>query len=238
MKTFCAVKFRYYKHTNSSGEIGHVIRYGNNRDKNILPKQFIKYKNFGNFDLIDRYKNAFQRAESQKGRKIQKNSNTYVDAVVILSSDKVDEIIEKHGFNKFKNAVDRLMVNWQESVKEEFGFEPCGYVMHNDEGHIDQSTGKVNYNYHIHGIFFNYDFLKGSAPLRKLSRSSFSRQQDLLYREFKKIGFIRGTPKSQTKNKGLVKDEYLAQKRKSLENKLETTSDLIINLEKKANRFN
>jgi hypothetical protein len=168
MKKFCAVKIRYYKNSNARGELGHVLRYGDGIDKNVLPDDCVRYKNFGNDNIYERYKRLYDLAEEKKGRKLQVNANTYIDSVVILSSDQVEFLISKYGMDRYEVAVDRVMSKWQESVKLKFCFEPCGYQAHNDEGFIDPLSKKVKYNYHLHSIFFYYNFSTGESPLRKL----------------------------------------------------------------------
>jgi len=228
MKKFCAAKTKYYKTSNASGELGHVNRLFS-ENKNVLDGDHLK--NFGDGDLLGKFKAKLIDAETDKGKKFQANSNTYIDQVLIFSSDRVEEIIARNGYKIFSEGMTKLIRGYQQRLKEEQGFEPLGFNFHMDEGHKDPETGKIKYNYHAHAIFLNYDFTKKIQPLRKLTRADFAKQQDFLADVMKRGGFERGTPKAQTGAEHREKADHVTHIRKQAEVRAERAKARVLELE-------
>lgn len=220
MKNFISFNAKYYKNSNAQGEIGHVQRVFAENTNQI--KSLAK-NNFGcGFDIYEKYKATYKQVEEIKGKKIQKNSNTFMDGVLSFSRDQMEKMMEKPNWKKdFSEHIEKYM----EDVKEKTGLEPLGWEMHMDEGHKDPETGEIKVNYHAQLIFFNFDFKTNKAPLRDLmgrkGDSIWSKLQDVAADRFKDLGFIRGISADMTKAEHKEKDAYIRAKNKELEQKLE-----------------
>ena len=225
-KKFCAVNAKYYKDSNTSGVLGHANReFAVN--KNVLPEEHIQYSNFGDTQLSIKYAAIKEQSELKKGRKFQKNSNTLIDAVVILSQAQVDSLISKKGFEWFEAAATQCIREWQQDIKKKYGFEPIGFEFHLDEGYVDKNNHLKSRNYHAHVEFFNYSFEHGIQPLRNMQKADWSNLQSMLAERFKKMGFERGKSKDHTKREHLEKDDYVRHKQARLEQKSKTLESKI-----------
>ena len=216
MKNFVSFNAKYYKNSNAAGEIGHVQRVFAENTNQI--KEFAK-DNFGcGFDIHERYKEVFKQVEDIKGKKIQKNSNTFMDGVLSFSRDHMLEIMKDPDWKtSFSNHINDFM----QDVKKQTGMEPLGWEMHMDEGHKDPVTGEYKLNYHAQCIFFNYDFKTNKAPLRDLmgrkGDSIWSKLQDTAGKRFEDLGFVRGVSADMTKAKHDEKDDFIASKQAEIE---------------------
>lgn len=220
MKNFISFNAKYYKNSNAQGEIGHVQRVFAENTNQI--KELAK-NNFGcGFDIYEKYKATYKQVEEIKGKKLQKNSNTFMDGVLSFSRDQMEEMMKGPNWKKdFSEHIEKYM----EDVKEKTGLEPLGWEMHMDEGYKDAETGEIKVNYHAQLIFFNFDFKTHKAPLRDLmgrkGDSIWSKLQDVAADRFKDLGFVRGISADMTKAKHKEKDDFIAAKNKELEQKLE-----------------
>ena len=216
MKNYVSFNAKYYKNSNAAGEIGHVQRVFAENTNQI--KQFAA-DNFGcGYNIYDRYKEVYDQVESIKGKKIQKNSNTFMDGVLSFSRDQMLEIMKKPDWKtSFSEHIEQFM----QDVKEQTGMEPLGWEMHMDEGHKDPETGEYKMNYHAQCIFFNYDFKTNTAPLRKLEgrkgESIWSKLQGTAGQRFEDLGFVRGVSADMTKAKHQEKDDFIASKQAEIE---------------------
>jgi hypothetical protein len=216
MKNYVSFNAKYYKNSNASGEIGHVQRVFATNTNQIV--EFAK-DNFGcGYNIYDRYKEVFDQVESIKGKKIQKNSNTFMDGVLSFSRDHMLEIMKDPDWKtSFSNHINDFM----QDVKKQTGMEPLGWEMHMDEGHKDPVTGEYKLNYHAQCIFFNYDFKTNKAPLRDLmgrkGDSIWSKLQDTAGKRFEDLGFVRGVSADMTKAKHDEKDDFIASKQAEIE---------------------
>ncbi|MEH6445555.1 MAG: hypothetical protein V7784_16795 [Oceanospirillaceae bacterium] len=227
MKKFVAVNAKYYKNSNSEGCLGHVNRVFK-KNKNVITSI---YKNFGDSNLLEKYKNKNKIAETLKGKKFQKNANTYIDEVIIFSSAQIEILIKKYGYDNFKEGMTNGIREYQRLIQETDGFEPIGFNFHLDEGYQDPETGIIKYNYHAHAIFLNYSMKskkngtkpKGYSPLREMKKENWSAHQDIIFNVFKKAGFIRGIKKElkQYNTTHLEKNNFVKKKHKSSIKKLE-----------------
>jgi hypothetical protein len=211
MKNFVSFNVKYYKDSNSSGEIGHVQRVFAENTNQI--KQFAK-DNFGcGYDIHARYKDVYKQVEEIKGKKIQGNANTFMDGVLSFSRDQMLEIMKDPNWKKtFSTHIEEYM----KDVQAKTGLEPLGWEMHMDEGYKDPETGEFKMNYHAQCIFFNYDFKTNKAPLRDLmgrkGDSIWSKLQDVAANRFADLGFVRGISADMTKIKHKEKDDLIASK--------------------------
>ena len=210
MKNYISVNAKYYKHSNAVGEIGHVIRQFNDNKNSI---ESLVDENFGDFSLDSEYKLMLQKFESIKGKRFQKNANTFVDAVIGFSLDQMEELKKQPDW---KNKVSDLMCLFGEDIKREYGLQPVGFNFHCDEAHVDvyggikkDESGRDKMNYHAHFIFINYDPLTRQAPLRKMKKSDWSKIQDIAGNRFQPLGFERGISKDITGRRHLEKQELI-----------------------------
>lgn len=216
MKNFISFNDKYYKDSNASGEIGHVQRVFAENTNQI--KQFAK-DNFGcGYNIYDRYKEVYKQVEEVKGKKIQSNSNTFMDGVLSFSRDQMLELMKDPNWKEsFSDHIEQYM----KDVQEKTGLEPLGWEMHMDEGHKDPETGEFKMNYHAQLIFFNYDFKTNKAPLRDLmgrkGDSIWSKLQDVAANRFADLGFIRGVSADMTKAKHKEKDDLIASKQAEID---------------------
>jgi len=216
MNNYVSFNAKYYKNSQSEGEIGHVQRvFAENKNS-------IKELQRNNFDcgysIIDRYKDIYAQAEQHKGKKLQKNANTFIDGVLAFSRDQFEFLMESP---QYKRVVSNHIDDFMQQVKGQTGLEPVGWAFHADEGHKDPETGELKINYHAQLIFFNHDFKTGKAPLRELqqrgSESAWSKLQDLAGQVFQPLGFVRGISKDMTHQKHTEKDDFIAQKQAELD---------------------
>lgn len=224
MKRYISINSKYYKHSNASGELGHVDRHFH-KNKNSFDN--LTHLNFGSGDLLAEYQALRRKAESQKGKKMQSNSNTFVDSVVAFSRDQMNELMEKHP-GDWQEKIDCCFAELGNKIRDKYGFEPVGYNMHMDEGHEDPETGEIKNNYHAHMTMFNYDFVTGKAPLRSMKKKDWGNLQDLAGEAFESLGFKRGNPQGKKKKRHLEKDEYIHEKQKETERALIAANQVII----------
>ncbi|MBA6061444.1 hypothetical protein [Pseudomonas juntendi] len=216
MNNYVSFNAKYYKNSQSEGEIGHVQRvFAENKNS-------IKELQKNNFDcgysIIDKYKDIYAQAEQHKGKKLQKNANTFIDGVLAFSRDQFELLMENP---QYKRVISNHIDDFMQQVKAQTGLEPVGWAFHADEGHKDPETGDLKINYHAQLIFFNHDFKTGKAPLRELkqrgSESAWSKLQDLAGQVFQPLGFVRGISKDMTHQRHTEKDDFIAQKQAEIE---------------------
>jgi FtsZ-binding cell division protein ZapB len=210
MKNYISVNAKYYKHSKSSGEIGHVIRQFSD---NINSIESLLGENFGDLNLDTKYKSMLAEFEKVKGKKFQSNANTYIDAVVGFSLDQMEVL---KGQPDWKERISKSMELFGEAIKQNYGLQPVGFNFHCDEAHTDKhgnivknESNRDKINYHAHFIFINYDPLTKQAPLRKMKKVDWSRIQDIAGETFEKLGFERGISKEITGKRHLEKQELI-----------------------------
>lgn len=231
---YCAVNTKYYKDSNANGEIGHIQRNFIDNKNSI---ESLKKNNFGfcfgDGNLKEFYDKRLNDAKKANPFAIQKNSNTYIDSVLVFNRELFDECIS---FGQ-EDRIIELTKNYMLDFKEKYGFEPIGFEFHLDEGTVISSSkfeklsdlekkeykvlhedsfvpenpDYIKHNYHAHAIFLNYDFEKNKSCLRNMQKKDWSNSQDLLFKQFKKLGFDRGESKLVTKNEHKEKIDYVAE---------------------------
>lgn len=219
MKNYVSFNAKYYKNSNASGEIGHIQRVF---AENTNAIKHLTKNNFGcNFNIYDKYKEIYKKVEEVKNKKIQENSNTFMDGVLSFSQDQMLEIMKKPDWKK---TFSLYIENFMDDVKQKTGMEPVGWEMHMDEG-TKQEDGSYSMNYHAQLIFFNFDFKTKKAPLRDLmgrkGDSIWSKLQDVAGQRFEPLGFQRGVSADMTKAKHKEKDQFIKEKQKKLEQRIE-----------------
>lgn len=225
MSNFVSFNAKYYKHSQSSGEIGHVERqFAENKNQ-------IKELEKNNFDcgysIIDEYNKIYAQVETDKGKKIQKNANTFIDGVLAFSREQFEEFAQDP---HYKAIMSKYIKNFMNQVQEETGLTPVGWAFHADEGYKNPETGEIAMNYHAQLIFFNHDFKTGKAPLRDMqkrgSESPWSKLQNLAGDVFAPLGFVRGKPKDDLHADHLEKDDFIARKHEDLERIIQENEEI------------
>lgn len=240
MKNYVSFNAKYYKNSNASGEIGHVQRVFKENTNAI---EHLTKNNFGcGYNIHDKYKATYKQVEEIKGKKIQENSNTFMDGVLSFSKDQIEKMMKEDP--NWKDNLSNHINMFMQDVKKTTGLEPLGWEMHMDEG-TAHPDGTYSMNYHAQLIFFNFDFETKKAPLRDLmgrkSNSIWSKLQDLAGERFAPLGFQRGISAEMTKAKHKEKDKFIEEKQAKLEQKIELLEEQIDQqlflLEKQQNRM-
>jgi len=216
MSNFVAFNAKYYKHSQSSGEIGHVERLFK-ENKNQIKE--LEKNNFDcGYSITDNYNAIYAQVTADKGKKIQKNANTFIDGVLAFSREQFEEFAQDP---HYKAIMSKYIKNFMNQVQEQTGLTPVGWAFHADEGYTNPETGELAMNYHAQLIFFNHDFKTGKAPLRDMqkrgSESPWSKLQNLAGDVFAPLGFVRGQPKEDIHADHLEKDKFIAEKHKKLD---------------------
>lgn len=227
MPAYISARTEYYSRSNASGELGHVSRvFADNKNVLRTDGDFV----WQSCDLHRRFSELVLAAENAKGKSFQKNSNLYLDTVLVLSRERVEQLQVELG-ERFEARLRECLSKFETLFKDAYGFEPIGYAFHGDEGHIDSLTNEVIRNYHFHVVSLNFDFDTKTQPLRSMHKNDWIRVQDLAGQAFSDLGFVRGESKTITKKQHLSKEAFVS---KSLEEKEESLKhlDLIIHQQK------
>lgn len=233
-KKYCAVNVKYYKNSNASGEIGHVLRLfkkNKNTFEELLDDNFGHcYSENNNENTLTYYKRKLNEAKALSPKAFKRSSTTFIDSVLVFDRDLMESILnEDDGKEKIENSIKEYMSEF----KEKYGYEPLGFNFHCDEGTFipndkfqklsdeekkylkpvkNPETGEDGYlkrNLHAQAIFLNFDFNERKSVHRLMKRKDWQDTQDLLHKHFKQYGFDRGEPK-QTNNKDhLTKSDYV-----------------------------
>ena len=189
--------------------------------------------NISSPNIFQKYSNLTNRIETIKGKKIQQNANNYLEGVLAFPEHLVNEM----GMDKFRKEAPRLIEEYMEKIKETYGFEPCGFSLHFDEGHKPNKNGNIQngINVHAHLSFVNYDFKQNKARFRdiqkkyvskrKVPNMAFVAMQDLAGQVFEPLGFKRGISKEITGKKHLDKEAFITEKLAEREKDLELAEE-------------
>lgn len=212
MKNYVSANFKYYKDSQAKGEIGHVQR-SFLKNKNVI-EEFSTNNFSSNNDILKEYQNQIKLAKAQKGKKFQKNANTFLDCVLSLSEAQFEEL--KETSLDYQSDMRECLNDYAKRVEEKTGFKSLGWVFHADEGHYNEDQQRYVMNYHAQMIFLNYNFETKKQPLRDLQKrgneSVWSKLQDEAELSFEKLGFRRGENKENTKKEHLEKDRFIFEK--------------------------
>ncbi|MCK8120638.1 plasmid recombination protein [Pseudoalteromonas sp. 2CM32C] len=229
-KKYCAVNTKYYKNSNI-GEIDHVLR---NMTINVNAIECLTKNNFGfsfgNCNLKSHYQNKLEQAKKANNLALQKNSNTFIDSVLIFDSVQFEKCLN----DGKKNEIEQATKNFMNEYKNLYGFEPIGFEFHLDEGTTidfdkyerldteeqkkyvaldnpdeDFTTEYIKKNVHAHAVFLNYDFEQNKSCLRNMRKKDWENSQDLLHKHFKKFGFDRGEKKQTSKKDHKNKADFV-----------------------------
>ena len=147
-----------------------------------------------------------------KHNKEDKQKKHIVEMVVALSYDKVKEYLDK---GKTTKDIDRGFYQYAKSLEEKYGFKTMEISIHKDEGHIKEN-GEIQYNYHSHLVFHNFNFDTGKPIASYLRRQDYRDMQTLAQESFNKEGleFCRGNDKRNTFEKHLKRNEFIKKVKK------------------------
>lgn len=232
MKNFVSIRSQYYKigEARSALDHAHAKRNGFTQSANVYPSLSTAnrgyYQNKMN-NCTDSFDEICARHQEVTRKKMRKDFNVLFEHVVVFSDPHFNKLAENIGLDKAANFLVSRLKQYMNSIKLEFGFEPIGFDLHLDEGHVDFKTQKFKRNVHAHVQFFNYDFQKRVAPLRHLMKKgqslegqtnqlnpNFVMMQDLAATAFRDIGFKRGISKDVTSKKHLRKEYFVMKKHK------------------------
>lgn len=148
MKNKIAVNTKYFSKSKVSSEVGHVMRIFAD-DKNVLDKTLTA----DNFGVDDNTMN--KRLEMLIGdmTTAKSKSNVLIDSCLVFPLEAFEEMKRKHPEN-WKKKIHESIVRMMGEMRDEMGFEPIGYKMHLDEGHLDDEGNPV-LNPHAHLLFAN-----------------------------------------------------------------------------------
>jgi hypothetical protein len=189
--------------------------------------------NISSPNIFSKYEKLTNDIETIKGKKINQNANNYLEGVLAFPEYLVNEM----GIEKFRAEAPRLIEKYMEEIKDAYGFEPCGFSLHFDEGHKADKDGNVKdgLNIHAHLSFVNYDFKQNKARFREIQRKYVSKRkvpnmafvamQDLAGQVFEPLGFKRGISKAITGRKHLDKEGFVTEKLAEREKELELKED-------------
>jgi hypothetical protein len=176
--------------------------------------------NISSPNIFSQYEKLTNDVETIKSKKIQKNANHYLEGVLAFPEHLVNEM----GIEKFREEAPRLIEKYMEEIKDAYGFEPCGFSLHFDEGHKADKEGNVKdgLNIHAHLSFVNYDFKQNKARFREIQQKYVSKRkvpnmafvamQDLAGQVFEPLGFKRGISKAITGKVHLDKEGFVTEK--------------------------
>lgn len=205
MSAYVSANTKYYSAGNASGEMGHVNRLFE-KNSNVVPHPENIQWSEGN--LCKKFLSLVAKAEGARGKKFQHNSNLFLDTVVALSRERVDELRGLKDFD-FEGEMNAAIQRFEQLFLERFGFTPIGSGFHGDEGHINPVTKEFLRNYHFHMLSLNFDFNTKKQPLRSMKNSDWSIVQDLVGEAFAPLGFVRGESKEITKTTHLDKSDFV-----------------------------
>lgn len=257
-KHYCANNTKYYKHSSRS-EIDHVIRVMK-KNENAFPD--LTPDNFGftfdneSLNLKQNYELKLSEAKNQNPSAIQKQSNTFIDSVLVFDHELMHEILKSENGQE---RIEQSIKNYMGDFKNEYGFEPVGFQFHVDEGTFyteneynnyltdedfkkklvkttNPETGEDGYlkqNFHAQAIFLNFDKETGKSCLRNMRKQDWRDCQDLLHKHFKEYGFDRGEPKQTAEKDHKNKDAFIKGLKKKIETLEETERDLVLKVRKK-----
>lgn len=217
MPAYVSANTKYYSAGNASGEMAHVNRLFV-ENSNVIPHP--DNLQWSDCNLYQKFLGLVAKAEGVKGKKFQRNGNLFLDTVVALSRERVDELRGLPNFD-FEGEMKAAIQRFEQLFLDRFGFTPIGSGFHGDEGHINAVTKEFLRNYHFHVLSLNFDFKTNKQPLRSMKNADWSIVQDLLGQAFSPLGFVRGESKELTKKKHLDKTDFveseLAEKKKQLD---------------------
>ncbi len=159
-----------------------------------------------------------------KNNKEDKQKKHIVEMVVALSYDKVKEYLDN---GKTTKDIDKGFYQYAKNLEDKYGFKTMEISIHKDEGHIKEN-GEIQYNYHSHLVFHNFNFDTGKPIASYLRRQDYRDMQTLAQESFNEVGleFFRGNDKRDTFAKHLKRNEFIQKVKK------EELKGIFVNIDK------
>lgn len=183
-------------------------------------EELSKLKNMN--DYKEFFQNESERLDKLVYEKIKQKNQTklnIIEGVLSISREDYEKI-------NIKETIEKLKKYYQKE-----GVKVYSITFHDDEGHINDVTKKMERNYHFHILHSNIDENGKSFTKRKFkARDGLSLVQDELSEV---IGIDRGEKKSQSKRKHINHKEYKEMKKRESEELLKECEKIkkISNLE-------
>jgi len=222
MSNYISTDIKKYK---SGSEIEHNQR-SQNEPKHLLKKED-RFQNDLDKDSKKKFnelKNKASERMKSKRTNWKKKSLPNIDIVVGLGREQTLKIIEELGIEKANIEIRKRMEQLGKRIEDELGITFVSANIHNDEGHYNKKTGAVEYNFHTHLNFLDFNFNTNKMvmsndwrPHTIKSKKKFSELQTISGEIFKDLGFIRG--KENANNQSMDIDTY--KKVKELEEEFE-----------------
>ncbi|MCG9553295.1 hypothetical protein L1D11_07835 [Vibrio sp. Isolate32] len=210
MSNYVSSQMKGFKKTQFLGLRKHHVRTIVD-DKNVYPELScgnVYIQEVVSFANCEKRMKKLKEAAGKRTCNIEfsKNSNAFVDNVVVLSRDQVMVVKSKYPFNWKDKIIDccKKLANF---IHKNFGLFPMAIDLHVDEGHF--KSEEFIENFHVHMTFFNFDFEKLIHPFRLMGKGNMKKLQDLTGRAFIQLGFVRGKSKELTSAVHKDKAEYL-----------------------------
>ena len=147
-----------------------------------------------------------------KNNKEDKQKKHIVEMVVALSYDKIKQYLEE---GKTTKDIDKGFYQYAKNLENEYGFNTMEISIHKDEGHIKEN-GEIQYNYHGHLVFHNFNFSTGKPIASYLRRQDYRDMQTLAQKSFNEVDldFSRGIDKRDTFAKHLKRNDFILKVKK------------------------
>lgn len=210
MNNYVSSQMKGFKKTQFRGLRKHHVRTIVD-DKNVYPELSCGNVHIQEVVSFANCEKRMKKLKESAGKRtcnieFSKNSNAFVDNVVVLSRDQVLVVKSKYPFNWKEKIIDccKKLANF---IHKKFGLFPMAIDLHVDEGHF--KSEEFIENFHVHMTFFNFDFEKLVHPFRLMGKGNMMELQDLTGRAFFQLGFVRGKSKEFTSAEHKDKLEYL-----------------------------
>jgi len=187
--------------------------------------------------------------------------NLLIEQVVFLSHEQVQEVFKEYGIEEGRNKIIESFKKISQDMELDYNMKPLEMSVHFDEGDIkkeyeeDKITLKkvrAELNVHCHLTYSNFDMsyentkkwkgkngedrektTKGRTIARNFHKKEMRQHQNLVFRNFKHLGFERGVDKRKTNSSHLdnsqMEEIRLKELTKKVNNNLKIKEDLLNN---------
>jgi len=187
--------------------------------------------------------------------------NLLIEQVVFLSHEQVQEVFKEYGIEEGRNKIIESFKKISQDMELDYNMKPLEMSVHFDEGDIkkeyeeDGITLKkveAELNVHCHLTYSNFDMTyekkkewkgkhgetrenttKGRTIARNFHKKEMRQHQDLVFRNFKHLGFERGIDKRKTNNSHLdnsqMEEKRLKELSKKVNNNLKIKEEILNN---------
>ncbi len=181
-------------------QVSNLILTAKHNSREIIPDYLISDSSKNECDLssqevyalFQKYcDESFSNYTNRTGQKIQTSSDKFVwETVIVLN--------EEHTYEDVLNLAYKLAKKQKWRILQ--------VARHEDEGHVDEVSGKKIYNYHAHIIFMMIDE-KGIYQFKKRNHGK-AKMSEIQTFVAKELGMKRGQSKIKTKRESLNHHQY------------------------------